>query len=223
MQIIKTLFKLLVFICPFFATAQSTYLPQGDKGYQFIDRLEIKQQTNTDLNYSTLKPYSRKFIVREVEYLDSIRRAESSGANTGLKVYPNLTKIDEYNMNGLLMNNTEWVTGSKESFMSRKPVLKSFYKNRANLLEVNTKDFFLAINPMLNIHAGKSNGTDDLMYLNTRGVSARGMIANKIGFYTSITDNQERGPAFFQQRVADFRAVPGNGFYKMILKLAGGS
>lgn len=214
MQIIKTLFKLLVFICPFFATAQSTYLPQGDKGYQFIDRLEIKQQTNTDLNYSTLKPYSRKFIVREVEYLDSVRKAESSGVNTGLKVYPNLTKIDEYNMNGLLMNNTEWVTGPKESFMSRKPVLKSFYKNKANLLEVNTKDFFLAINPMLNLQAGKSNGTDDLMYLNTRGVSARGMIANKIGFYTSITDNQERGPAFFQQRVADFRAVPGNGFYK---------
>ena len=31
MQIIKSLLKLLVFICPVFATAQSTYLNQGVK------------------------------------------------------------------------------------------------------------------------------------------------------------------------------------------------
>jgi hypothetical protein len=73
MQIIKSFIKLLVFIFPVTALAQSTYLPQGDKGYHFVDRLEIKQQTNTDLNFSTLKPFNRKYIVREVEFLDSAR------------------------------------------------------------------------------------------------------------------------------------------------------
>ena len=53
-----------------------------------------------------------------------------------------------------------------------------------------------------------------MIYLNTSGINARGMIAKKIGFFTSITDNQERGPKFFQQKVNDFRAVPGVGFYK---------
>jgi hypothetical protein len=213
MQIIKSFIKLLVFICPFFAAAQSTYLPLGDKGYQFVDRLEIKQQTNTDLNYSTLKPFSRRFIVRQAEYLDSIRRASDS-MGTELNTHPRLTKTDEYNLNSFLMNNTEWVSGTKEGFMSRKPVLKSFYKTKTNLIEVNSKDFFLAINPMLNIQAGRANGNDDLMFVNSRGLSARGMIAKKIGFYTSITDNQERGPAFFRQRVLDYKGVPGNGFYK---------
>ncbi len=215
MQIIKSFIKLFVFVCPFIATAQSTYLSQGDKGYQFVDRLEIKQQTNTDLNYSTLKPFSRRFIVKQAEYIDSLRKVGmQSGTDSNGRVYPNLTKIDEYNLNSFLMNNTEWVSGSKESFMSRQPILKSLYKTKTNLIEVNAKDFFLAINPMLNIQAGKSNGNDDLMFVNTRGINARGMIAKKIGFYTSITDNQERGPAFFQQRVADYKAVPGNGFYK---------
>ncbi|MEO5890710.1 MAG: capsule assembly Wzi family protein [Ferruginibacter sp.] len=210
MQIIKTLFKLLVFICPFFAAAQSSYLPQGDKGYQFVERLEIKQQTNTDLNFSTLKPFNRKYIVQQAEFLDSAHKADMNSGTDRLK----LTKVDEYNMNSFLMNNTEWVTGSKESFASKKAILKSLYTTKTNLLEVNKKDFFLVINPILQLHAGKEQGNDDMIYLNTRGLSARGMISKKIGFVTSITDNQERGPKFFQQRVNTYRGVPGVGFYK---------
>jgi len=73
MQIIKSFIKLFVFICPAFVSAQSTYLDRWSKDYHFIDRLEIKQQTNTDLNFSTLKPYNRRSIVQEVEFLDSAR------------------------------------------------------------------------------------------------------------------------------------------------------
>lgn len=214
MQIIKSFIKLLVFICPFAAMAQSTYLPEGDKGYHFLDRLEIKQQTNTGLNFSSIKPYNRRYIVQQAEFIDSIRK-ESGNSLVAASANPlKFTRLDEYNMNSFLMNNSEWVTGSKESFASKKPVLKSFYKTKPNLLEVNTKDFFLAINPILQLHAGKQRGYNESIYLNTRGVNVRGMIARKIGFYTSITDNQERGPTFFQQKVIDLRAVPGVGFYK---------
>ena len=94
------------------------------------------------------------------------------------------------------------------------PLLKSFYKTPANFIEVNKKDFFLAINPILQVHAGKESGNDEMVYLNTRGINARGMITKKIGFFTSLTDNQERGPKFFQQKVTELRAVPGVGFYK---------
>ena len=214
MQIIKSFFNLLVFICPFFASAQSVFLPQGDKGYQFVERLEIKQQTNTDLNYSTLKPFNRRYIVQQAEFLDSIHKANVNSITGTESNHPKLTRVDEYNMNSFLMNNTEWVTGSKESFASRKPMLKSLYTTKTNLIEVNKKDFFLAINPILQVHAGKERGNGDMIYLNTRGINARGMIARKIGFFTSITDNQERGPKFFQQKVSDLRAVQGVGFYK---------
>ena len=40
------------------------------------------------------------------------------------------------------------------------------------------------------------------------------MIGKRIGFDTYITDNQERGPEYFRERVAQYDAVPGAGFYK---------
>ena len=214
MQIIKSFIKLLVFICPFVATAQSTYLPGGDKGYHFVDRLEIKYGTNTGINFSSTKPYNRKYIVQQAEFLDSLHK-EAGNSLVVAETKPfKITGLDEYNMNSFLMNNTEWVTGSKESFASKKPVLKSLYITKPNLIEVNTKDFFLAINPILQLHGGKESGNDESLYLNTRGVNVRGMISKKVGFYTSITDNQERGPTFFQQKISELRAVPGVGFYK---------
>ena len=214
MQIIKSLLKLLVFICPFIATAQSTYLPEGDKGYHFMERLEIKQLVNTDINYSTIKPFNRKYIVQETEYFDSILRATADSPIDSKNIHPKLTPIDEYNQNSFYMNNAEWVTGSKESFLSKKPFLKSLYVTKTNMFEVNTKDFFLVVNPILQLQVGKESGNDNSIYLNSRGINVRGMISKKVGFYSSITDNQERGPLYFQQRVNDFRAVPGVGFYK---------
>ena len=221
MQIIKTFFKLLVFILPTSAFAQSTYLNQGAKETHFIDRLEIKQQTNTHLNFSTLRPFNRKYIVQEAEFLDSARMGykDSMGVDrfeswTDL----NLTTVDEYNMRSLLMNNSEWVTVPREDFLSKKPILKNLYKTKANMYEVNTKDFFLAVNPVLQIHQAIEPGYDQGIFLNSRGLSVRGLIAKKIGFSSWLTENQERGPQFFQAQVNNNRAVPGVGFYKPFKK-----
>ncbi len=216
MQIIKSLSTLLVFICPIVINAQTTYLPEGSKEYQFIDRLEIKQGNHTGINFSTLKPYSRRAVVEEAEFLDSARTAYSNSLTGEENPWAglNLTKIDEYNLHSILMDNPEWVTGSKESFLSKQAVLKTFYKTKPNLIEVNVKDFFLAVNPVINFQFNKESGNDETLFYNKRGITARGRIANKIGYSSTITDNQERGPSFFQNRVNDFNAVPGVGFYK---------
>ena len=107
MQIIKSLTKLLIFISPVFAGAQTTFLTQGTKDAHFIDRLEIKQQKNTDLNFSTLRPFSRKSIVRQAEFIDSARLGYTDSL-TGRDKYKewnaqDLTPIDEYNLHSFLM------------------------------------------------------------------------------------------------------------------------
>lgn len=218
MQIIKSLFKSLIFICPVFATAQSTYITQGAKDNHFVERLEIKQQKNTHLNFSTLKPFNRRAIVQQTEFIDSARLGytDSAGVDKYKEWYDQgLTPVDEYNMQSFLMNNTEWVTGSRAEFKSKRPILKTFYKTKPNFFEVKSKDFFLAINPVLQLSAGIETGTkSQSLYQNTRGVTMRGMIARKIGFAASIIENQERGPQFYQDRVTKFGAVPGVGFYK---------
>ncbi|MGB4843891.1 MAG: capsule assembly Wzi family protein [Ferruginibacter sp.] len=217
MQFIKSLTKLLFFICPAFATAQSTFLTPGSKDIHFVDRMEIKQQKNTHLNFSAVRPFNRKYIVEQTEFIDSARLGYTDA--TGRDKYEEwnnqaLTPIDEYNLNSFLMNNSEWVTGPKDAFKSKRPILKTFYKTKPNFLEVDTKNFFLALNPVFQYAQGVETGYNKSIYLNSKGVTARGTIARKIGFAAFITDNQERGPQFFQNNVNFFRAVPGVGFYK---------
>ncbi|MEO6491142.1 MAG: hypothetical protein ABIO04_14465 [Ferruginibacter sp.] len=216
MQIIKSFIKLIVLILPVTAVAQSTYLDQGSKEYRFIDRLEIKQQKLTGVNFSTVKPYSRKAIVMQAEQIDSVRKwlRDSAGPDHSGWTAVLLSKVDEYNMRSLLMNNTEWVTGNKDDFQSSHTILKTFYKTKPNLLEVNMKDFFLVVNPILQLKLAKETNNNNGLYLNSRGITIRGRIANKVGFSSTIIETQERGPQYFQDRVNKFDALPGSGFYK---------
>lgn len=203
--IIKTIVPLLFLLFSFSSIAQSTYLPQGTKHQPLLNRLEILLQRNDDLNLSTVKPISRKVAVRVAEYADSVQKV------TGNLLSP----VDEYNLRSLLMNNSEWVTGDTSYFLSKKSLWNTFYKTKANLLEVNVKDFFLAVNPVLQEQQSiESNNSSERIFLNSKGLTVRGLIAKRLGFSAYITDNQERGPLFVQDRIIQFNAVPGNGFYK---------
>src|SRR6186713_1398513 len=120
--------------------AQSSYLPQGSKFDHFLDRMEILQQTDAELNITSDKPISRRSAVRIASLADSL-----------YKFYPyddiyHLSKVDRQNLQSLLMNNVEWFGGNTDSFRSKKPWWNTFYKDKANFYEVNEKDFFLAIN-----------------------------------------------------------------------------
>jgi hypothetical protein len=186
-------------------TAQSGYLPLGSKHDQLLERLEIKMQSNPALNVSTAKPFSRRMIAEAGETADSLSRINEIS----------LSSIDRANVQSLLMNNSEWVTGDKSSFASMHPLWNTIYKTKANFFEVNEKDFFLAINPVLQQQQSKEKDNSERVFVNTRGLTLRGMIANRVGFYTYLTENLERTPAFVQERIADFLAVPGNGRYNV--------
>ena len=204
--IIKTIVPLTFLLFPFSLLAQSTYLPQGTKHQVLLDRLEILLQSNDDLNLSTVKPMSRKTAVRIAEFADSAQKA------SGGKL---LSRTDEYNLQSLLMNNSEFVGGDSVKFLSKKSLWNTFYKTKANFLEVNQKDFFLTINPIIQEQQSvESNNSGERIFLNTRGVTVRGMISKRLGFSAYITENQERGPLFVQDRIQQFNAVPGVGFYK---------
>src|SRR5690606_32221579 len=112
---------------PFLAIGQSVYLPQDHKHAQLLERIDIKLQRNSDLNVLTPKPVSRKIAVRVAETADSIRLS-----NPGL-----FTDVDIYNIHNLRMNNSEWATGDKSSFKSKKSLFNTFYTTKANFLEVD--------------------------------------------------------------------------------------
>jgi len=191
---------LLLFL-NFFKTAytQTTYLPQGAKENVLLERMEIKLGTDSVLNFSKTKPWSRKQAIGHLSRLDS--------------ALP-LSKTDRYNFYSALVNNLEWAYGNRENYASKKPIWKHFYKTPATLYEVTEPNFFLAVNPVFQYTVGKERNQDQHLFLNSRGVSLRGRIANKIGFAAYLTDNQERDPLYVQQWEDRFKAVPGAGYYK---------
>lgn len=195
---------LAIGLLPVAGFTQNVYLPQGDKQTILLERLEIKGQMDSVLNYSKTRPYNRgKYVVNGIKsYL----------ANNGQE---NLSKVDARNLRSIYLNNTDYLTPEeREQYKSRKPIWKRFYTSPANLYEVHIKDFDLIINPVVQYVLSKESDNDQSLFLNTRGLTLRGNIAKKIGFFAYVTDNQERDPAYVQQFITDRKAVPGAGFFK---------
>ncbi|MEP7257878.1 MAG: hypothetical protein ABI687_05815 [Flavitalea sp.] len=190
---------LLTAVMPFFVSGQSLALPQGNKHQPFLDRLEILLQRNPELNLFSPKEITRHTAVHEAGLQDS------SSGNPSIK----LSAIDQYNLRSLLMNNAEWVTTANEK-------KHAFYNNAANMVEANSSKFFFALNPV--IQGLQSKQQDFLqgnasVYHYAGGLSLRGMVGGKFGFYAYGTKNYESPPMFVQDRIAEFRAVPGANDY----------
>ncbi|MGI8950165.1 MAG: hypothetical protein ACR2FN_01135 [Chitinophagaceae bacterium] len=192
---------------PFFINAQTTYIPFGDKQYDVLDRLEIKTR-DQQLFHSVIKPYSRKASVEQVEMIDSMLNIKSD--------YANLTKVDKYNIQNLLMDNSEWSKPS-DYYLSKHPVFgkNGLYKTKDNLIEINNKNFFLAINPELYFSVGKENNNSNNLYQTSYGINLRGMISHAVGFNFSITNNQERDPQYVNDWIITHSAVPNEGTYNV--------
>ena len=221
MQFRKTLVRLFLFLLPISAASQTTYFTQGDKANILIERLEIKAGHDSILNFSKTHPFSRRQMIPVIErYYNAGNLVAGTGEVSPIvdsaihqtsRVGGMLTRVDLYNAQRILMGNEEWST---YKFKSKKPFLKYFYTNPANLFEVHVKDFDLVINPVIQFVLSKEKSSDEKLFLNTRGLVVRGRIANKIGFFAYATDNQERDPAYVREWVADRKAVPGEGLYK---------
>ena len=200
MQFKQTL--LILILCPVFAFSQTTYLPQGDKANILLERLEILLQKDSALNFSKTRPFSRKHF-----FPPNIDLSDTSSF---------LSKVDRYNLKSLWINNLEhfnYLTIEGSGLKSKKPIGR-FYRFPANLYEVHVKDFDLIINPVIQFQYMKESDNDETLFLNSRGVTIRGRIANKIGFAASIVDNQERDPLYVQAWEDKFQSVPGAGYYK---------
>lgn len=202
MQFKKTLVRLFLILFPIAGFAQTTYLPLGDKGYVILERLEILRKSDSVLNFSKTKPFSRARFIEPVKQI------------AGLSSDPlKLSRVDRYNIQGYLMNNVEYLEPG-QVVHSKKPLAKRFYTTPPNLYEVHIKDFDLIINPVIQFKVSKESDNEETLYLNTRGLNLRGRIANKIGFYAYLTDNQEKDPLYVRDWVDRRDAVPGAGFYK---------
>ncbi len=189
------------------AMAQSTYLQLGQEDYQLLDRLETRSGRLTTDFFTTTKPISRRGAVNFLEE----QRTEALGLG--------LSDIDRYNVEHAISVSGEWATSGDGAIDSKRPWFKTFYKKQPDFFSVHTKDFFLSVNPVISGQAivektSPDRGTDNPLLANSRGIELRGTIANRVGFYTYFSDNQEEPPAFVNDYINAHQAVPGADYYQ---------
>lgn len=178
--------------------AQGVYAPLNQDYYHLIDRYEIK---NNRAFFTSFKPYERARIVK---LLDSLK-------------IETLSKSDIFNINYLKKDNWDYLQDTVASTFARKKIIGIGYEQPQAAYSVNSKDFTLVANPVINFEQNNINKAYPLS-MNTRGLELRGMIAKKIGFYTFITDNQAFAPNYISEMADSVAAFPGEGFTKAFKK-----
>ena len=85
-----------------------------------------------------------------------------------------------------------------------------------NFLVVDTGNFYLTIDPLLNIEMGKDSEdkSGQTLSKNTRGMIVRGNVGEKFSFETSFYENQMTLPSYFSAYANSTGVVQGQGRWK---------
>ncbi len=193
-------FILTILLCMCFFTiahAQSTYLPSGHEWHHFIQRMEIKSGGNSSQLHFALRPLERKGMMEFLQQADTTARR--------------ITQTDRRMIQAIGQSTAEWSDAPVDS--SIRKWTGPFYKTPSDLFRYHDDDFFLVINPVLHLEAGSGFNGSLNPYVNTRGVEIRGMIDEKIGFYSYLADNQARFPNYVRAKITSQQgAIPGEGW-----------
>lgn len=184
------------------ALAQSATIPQGSPSYHMLDRLEIQCGKLMEGYHSVNKPIDRLGAIEYVSYLDTVSNCEMSD-------------VDLANMDYLYRDNMEF--SEKGQALSRKPILKIFYKQPANFLSVNKPKFKAVVNPVAQVTVGYDNDNlsgNKVRQLNAKGFEVRGQVDKMLSFYTFFTSEQSFYPGFIRDEIQETKGIPGAGYYK---------
>lgn len=182
----------------FYTKAQSTYLPINSFTNYYMDRLDISGNSN---GFNTaLKPISRLDLSQINE--NSISKKFYTYLKNELFEYPLYDTLNEPKAVTLVYY-SPWHNFKKK-----------IYATPSALYSQKIRNLTLIINPVLGFSGGKDFSNSISTFQNTRGIEVRGMIDNKVGFYSYLTENQFRFPNYYNQIIDSTGVIPGNGFHK---------
>lgn len=201
----KILFIFLLLSITKLTLAQADFIELGSPQYNFIERMEIKLQRDSVLNFSCVKPFDRKILTQRLEYIDSLQK-------TGRIA---LSKVDKYNLDLALKNNFEWRKSLGDTSLKFKNLWGKEHLTNPFYFGVKRGDFSFISHLMYNFQFGKENLSSAKIYNNSREVVQwRGTVTKRIGYYTYATDNQMRMPLYARNYATAHTAIPGLGYFK---------
>jgi hypothetical protein len=114
----RAFFSFIVLTSFFKAGAQSTNATLNEDYYHWIDRYEIKSGRIVTGFFTSVKPYKRDAIVG---YLDTLSQNEAIFSS----------RSDQFNRD--FLRNDSWEWSRPETNTSKKPFIKSLYRNKSDL------------------------------------------------------------------------------------------
>lgn len=206
---IKLLLSSILILASGIAKAQSTYFMRNMDDQYLIDRVDVLSGRLSDTVHTSIQPFNRKESVNLIENY--------------MKQRPNLSKRESYELRKIISKNGEWAKKGDGFEKSKYPILKHIYRTKSDFYSTKVNNVFFAVNPIINYQQMVGQGqSDQFLFLNSKGIEARAVIADRIGLYSTFTDNQERGPWHHQQYVLKHDAVPGASYFKTFKELKPG-
>lgn len=178
--------------------AQSSYLPLGDPDYHFLKRMETKEGALSNELFLSNKGVPRKAIDRFLETL------------TNENYYSSKTFIDNYNLFETLAKNSEWADYLRTDAYASKVPIGPFFKEKAHLISLHKRNFFLAFDPVVGLKAQREELPDqEYRFSKVLGAQLRGVIGQQVGFSGEFTHNSLPGVRYQDEKRHSLESLPG--------------
>jgi hypothetical protein len=193
-------YRILAFLACFSAlevAAQGAlYAPNGftDRWFQTMDVMGTDRQFGNENLKLHFDPGNRFYDRRDVNSIRGLGGGKAAEGNF----------MDSY----LRLDNPEW---NAFADALRKP-LKPVYEKTAAFYMWSDQENAVVINPVLNVQW--QPGAANPLQQNTRGAELRGKIANKLSFWSLVTENQVFLPGWADTIARSYGVVEGEGFWK---------
>ena len=200
----------LLLLCGVWVAAQNILTDMDHEQHHVYDRMVILTGGGPLAFHSSIRPYWRH---------DVVALADSAWLMTAdARMVADVEHIWKAN-NEFVIDRPELVnlgTGVEVNrySVSSKPLFKTFFKTPAQFFEVDVPDFYLRVNPMVYIAAGRESEEAVTTFINQRGISLRGGIGKNVYFQTSVYESQVRFANYVNVFTDSFGVVPGAGLHK---------
>lgn len=120
-----------------------------------------------------------------------------------------------------------WKTGRMEQVTNYDSVLQLYRLNRTiekkwkqkawdkflndDVITLYKKNFWFAVNPLMNFDIGYETNDNENLWVNTRGFEAKGEIGKGFSFYTNFHENQAKFVNYLDTNIRMTKVVPGQG------------
>lgn len=177
------------------ALAAAEILKPIEKPMTELDSIVYKKYNNPEFESHLNIPFSHSYYSQ----FDDAMNQVGSNNHTASKPYTYKEVSKYYDLKSI----NESLQKQTSSWLGRK-----FWNE--NMVQIKGEDYWLSLNPIVDLQLGKASDNDASTYVNTRAINFRGGLGKEINFTTTIFESQGRFAGYFNDYAESIAPSGGN-------------